>query len=163
MIEDLRTGRLLSSGILPVSPPDLGSLGGDWNFDWAVQVERYETYKIVAAESPSEVLGMMSIERQPDFIEVILIESNPNDVGHEKRYRGIPGNLLAFAARLSFNLGNEGFLRLVAKTELIDHYVREYGFSRHGHSQIMILNSAAAARLISTFIGRPDDGTAART
>jgi hypothetical protein len=163
MIEDLKTGRLLPSEILPVSSGDLESLGPGWNFDWAEQIEESETYKLFAAESPNQILGMMSIRRETDFIEVILIESNPDDVGREKRYRGIPGNLLAFAANLSLELGNEGFLRLLAKTELIYHYVREYGFSRHRNSQILILNAAAAARLISTFLGRPGDGTTPRT
>jgi hypothetical protein len=94
----------------------------------------------------------MSIERSTTYVEVILIESNPKDVGREKRYRGIPGHLLAFVAKLSFELGHDGFVKLIAKTELIDHYVQEYGFSRHGYSHIMILDTDAALRLIATFM-----------
>jgi hypothetical protein len=151
MIEDLKSGRLLSSEIHLVSLDDLGSLGPDWKFDWVLQARKSETYKLVAIEFPEEILGLMSIDREVNFIEVILIESNPKDVGCDKRFRGIPGHLLAFAAKLSFQLGNEGFVRLIAKTELIDHYVREYGFERFGRSPIMILGPDAAARLITTF------------
>ena len=54
-------------------------------------------------------------------------------------------------------------MRLIAKTELIDHYVKEYGFIRHGSSQVMILDTEAADKLISAFFGGNDDGAIART
>jgi hypothetical protein len=36
MIEDLKTGRLLSSEIVLVSLDDLVTLGPGWNFDWVL-------------------------------------------------------------------------------------------------------------------------------
>lgn len=152
MIEDLETGRRLSAEVHLVSQGDLGSIGTGWTLgDWAEHARTYETYKLVATEHPDEILGMMSIVREVGFVEVVLIESTPDNVGRKKRIRGVPGQLLAYAAELSDRIGNDGFVRLVAKTKLIDHYVREYGFERFGSTQIMILNTAAAADLVRTF------------
>ena len=62
--------------------------------------------------------------------------------------------MFAFAARLSFEIGGDGFIAIDAKTELIEHYQRAYGFERLGHSQRMILTTGAAARLIDQYGGR---------
>jgi hypothetical protein len=41
-----------------------------------------------------------------------------------------------------------------AKSELVEHYQRVYGFARLGNSQRMILTTGAAARLIDQYGGR---------
>jgi hypothetical protein len=78
MIEDLKTGRLLPSEVLPASPDDLVSLGHGWNFDWVVQASQAEVYELIANELPDDILGLMSIERFTTYVEVMLIE--PDDV-----------------------------------------------------------------------------------
>jgi len=50
-----------------------------------------------------------------------LIESAPFNIGKTKVYLGIPGNLVAFACKLSFQRGGEGYISFIAKTKLIDH------------------------------------------
>jgi hypothetical protein len=161
MLEDLKTGEYLACEVQLVVLEDVEPLDPGWNFDWFEQIQKSETYKLVVIGFPEHILGMMSIERRSYYIEVLLIESNPKNVGRAKRFRGIPGHLLAFAAELSFQLGNDGFVRLISKTELIDHYVKEYGFIRHRNSQVMILDTAAADKLISTFFRGNSDGTIA--
>jgi hypothetical protein len=52
-------------------------------------------------------------------------------------------------------LAGKGSSAIDAKTELIEHCQRVYGFDRLGHSQRMILTTGAAARLIDQFGGRP--------
>ncbi len=163
MLQDSKSGEFLACEVHPVALEDVESLEPGWYFDWFEQIQQSETYKLMAIDLPERILGMMSIERRSGYVEVLLVESNPKNIGREKRFRGIPGHLLAFAADLSFRLGNEGFLRLIAKTELIDHYVKEYGFIRHGSSQVMILDTEAADKLISAFFGGNDDGAIART
>jgi len=64
--------------------------------------------------------------------------------------------LLSFAAQLSFELGGEGFIVIDAKTELLEHYNRIYGFERLGQSQRMILTTGPAVRLIQEYAGRQD-------
>ena len=50
-----------------------------------------------------------------------LVESAPFNKGKEKIYSGVPGNLVAFACKLSFQRGNEGNIAFISKTQLIDH------------------------------------------
>jgi hypothetical protein len=84
---------------------------------------------------------------------VNLLESNPRNVGRDKEHVGVPGNLFAFAAKRSFELGNEGFVVFVAKTALIRHYEQTLGARRIGGSQRMFLDTKAAARLVETYFG----------
>ena len=63
------------------------------------------------------------------------------------------GNLFAYAAKLSFELGHDGFLSFVAKTELIEHYRKTLGATRIGRSQRMFLDSVAAQKLITSHYG----------
>jgi hypothetical protein len=153
MIEDLKTGRLLSSEIVLVSLDDLESLGPGWNFDWVLQASRSETYKLVASELPDDILGLMSIERREGYIEVKLLENSPSNVGKGKSIKGIAGSLLAFAARLSFDSGDDGVLTLISKSKLIEHYSKTYGFMRQGKGQKMILDTRASIELIATYGG----------
>lgn len=154
MIEEPNSGRVLRTETSPVAVEDVRSCDKTWAFPWAEIVKQLEVFKLVASENPGEILGLMSIERCQGFVRVHHLESSPPNVGRGKRFRGIPGNLLASAARLSFDLGNEGFIQLKAKTDLIDHYIREYGFRRLGNSHLMILGQIAAAKLIATFAER---------
>jgi len=71
-------------------------------------------------------------------VVVNLLESNPRNVGHDKEYVGVPGNLFAFAAKRSFESGDEGFVVFVAKTALIRDYEQTLGnvpTSRYHHGQ----------------------------
>jgi hypothetical protein len=95
------------------------------------------------------------LRRHENYVEVTLLESHPENIGQSKRFRGIPGSLFAFAARLSFELGGEGFISIDAKTGLMQHLRDHYGFVNVGHSQRMILTTGAAARLIEIYGGRP--------
>jgi hypothetical protein len=157
MIEDVKTGRLITTDVLPVEPDDVRGLGLDWRFDWRAAVEREEVFKLIDPIVPDEILGLLALERRENYVEVTLLESSPQNVGRNKGFRGIAGSLFAFAARLSFELGGEGFIAIDAKNELLDHYRLTYGFERIGRSQRMILSTVAAARLIGKYGGRPSD------
>jgi hypothetical protein len=50
-----------------------------------------------------------------------LIESAPFNIGRNKIYYGVPGNLVAFACKLSFERGGEGYVSFLSKTRLIGH------------------------------------------
>lgn len=155
MIEDVETGRFLMTVVLPVEPNDFRRLGPGWRFDWRVAVEDSEVFKLVDPTESGVVLGLLGLRRHVDHVEVILLESHPRNVGKTKKYKGIPGSLLAFAAQLSFAIGGEGFLAIDAKTELIEHYRDSYGFDRIGRGSRMVLTTANAARLIERHVGRP--------
>lgn len=59
----------------------------------------------------------------------------------------------ATAAKLSFELGNEGFVVFEAKTALIEHYEKTLSARRIGNSQRMFLDTTAASRLLEVYFG----------
>jgi len=62
----------------------------------------------------------------------------------------VPGNLVAFACRLSFQRGYGGNVSFISKTQLIDHYVKTLG-AVHVGGRIMIIETRAALRLIDKY------------
>ncbi len=79
-----------------------------------------------------------------------LIESAPFNRGSLKMYLGVPGNLVAFACKISFQRGFDGFLSFRSKTQLIEHYVRTLG-AYHFGGHLMIIPTEAAAKLVSQY------------
>ncbi|HEY4336990.1 MAG TPA: hypothetical protein VGM89_13865, partial [Puia sp.] len=63
------------------------------------------------------------------FIEMPLIEVARHNLGTGKRYFGVPGNLVAFVCKVSFEMGFEGYVGFEAKTVLIKHYQQSLGAS----------------------------------
>ena len=157
MIEDIETGRQIATDILPVDPGDIMTLGPGWNFDWSIEIADHEVYKLIDPANPGGTLGLIAIDRCDKHIEIILLESSPPNVGRSKRFGGIAGSLIAFAAQISFKIGGEGFLALDAKTELIEHYRRAYGFERVGRRR-MILATDASILLVRKYVRRDFDG-----
>ena len=79
-----------------------------------------------------------------------LVENAPFNKGKTKLYAGIPGNLVAFACKLSFQRGHEGNVAFISKTQLIDHYIESLG-AEHVGGRLMILDSEAAQKLINRY------------
>lgn len=71
-------------------------------------------------------------------------------MGKSKVYAGVPGNLVAFACRLSFQRGHEGNVSFLAKSQLIEHYERTLGAFHFG-GRIMIIETSAALKLIDKY------------
>jgi hypothetical protein len=79
-----------------------------------------------------------------------LIESSKFNKGKGKVYFGVPGNLIAFACKVSFDKGYQGFLAFDAKTTLIKHY-QETLYATHFRGLRMFIDTKAAKRLISKY------------
>ena len=79
-----------------------------------------------------------------------LIESAKFNKGKTKIYAGIPGNLVAFACKLAFEKGYDGYLAFDAKTALIKHY-QESHFATHFRGTKMMIETPAANRLINQY------------
>ena len=92
----------------------------------------------------------MSIEIKPDHVYLHLVENAPFNKGNSKVYAGVPGNLVAFACRLSFQRGHEGNVSFLSKSQLIEHYERTLGAFHFG-GRIMIIETRAALKLIATY------------
>jgi hypothetical protein len=79
-----------------------------------------------------------------------LLESAPFNRGKNKLYEGIAGSLVAYACKISFQQGYNGYVSFTSKTKLIDHYSKTLGAIQHG-GQLMIINTIAANILIDKY------------
>ena len=103
-------------------------------FDWELEKDQgFDLYKLYLTES-GLIVGLMSLLDIPEEfrIHLNLIESSKENIGKEKQMDRIPGVLIAFACELAFRKGYGGFVSLVPKTKLIDHYRNKYGFQQYG-------------------------------
>lgn len=126
------------------------SLG--WNFNWekeTIDIKR-EVYKLSIVNNSSVIQGLMSISIQPDHIEMNLLENAPFNIGKQKLYEGVAGNLVAFACKISFQRGFDGYVSFIAKSLLIEHYKETLG-ATHFKGQKMFIETEAARKLVETY------------
>ncbi len=109
-----------------------------------------DIYKLTINGNPSVIQGLMSIEVKEDHVFMHLVESAPYNKGKSKMYSGVPGNLVAFACKVSFQRGHEGNVSFISKTQLIDHYEKTLGAFHFG-GRIMIIETVAALKLIDRY------------
>jgi len=123
-----------------------------WQFNWAseIKVPERDIYKLTIANNPNIIQGIVSLEVKPDHVYMHLIESASFNIGKNKTYYGVPGNLVAFACKLSFQRGGEGYLSFIAKTKLIDHYIESLG-AVHVGGHLMVINTQEALKLINKY------------
>ncbi|MDP2189333.1 MAG: hypothetical protein Q8J69_11690 [Sphingobacteriaceae bacterium] len=153
-IENVTTGDSFQTVISLLTSSDLKTISknNDWVFDWKrefKQPER-EIYKLTIAGNTSIIQGLMSIEIKTDHVYLHLVENAPFNKGKAKVYAGVPGNLVAFACRLSFQRGHEGNVSFLSKSQLIEHYERTLGAFHFG-GRIMIIETRAALKLIDKY------------
>ena len=80
-----------------------------------------------------------------------LIESAKFNKGKSKLYRGVAGNLVAFACKLSFEKKYEGVVSFIAKTQLIKHYQESLGAKLFSDNR-MYIDSKEAYQLTKKYI-----------
>lgn len=152
-IENSISGDIFDTEIIRLQSKDNKQINkADWLFKWQDQLKMMdrETYKLVIKDNPKVIQGLISLSDNRDHIYMHLIESNKFNKGKHKLYIGVPGNLVAFACRLSFENGYEGYLAFDAKTILIKHY-QETLFATHFKGTKMIIETPAAKRLINQY------------
>ena len=123
-----------------------------WRFLWAKEFKMPErdVYKLTIANNQNIIQGLISLQVKPDHVYMHLIESAPFNFGKQKTYLGVPGNLVAFACKLSFQRGGEGYVSFVSKTKLIEHYEKTLG-AIHFRGHLMVINTPAALKLINKY------------
>ena len=153
-IENVQTGDSFSTNICLLSSGDLKSITkkSGWQFDWKYELKQpeREVYKLTIPNNLSIIPGLISVEIKSDHIYIHLVESAPFNKGKSKVYSGVPGNLVAFACRLSFQRGFDGNISFISKTQLIDHYVTSLGAIHFG-GRLMIIETGAAINLIDKY------------
>ena len=123
-----------------------------WNFNWKAEFdnEKTEQYKLTIVNNPTVIQGLLSITVENDHIFMDLLESAPFNIGKNKLYEGVAGNLVAYACKVSFQKGYDGFVAFTAKTQLIKHYEKTLG-AFHFKNQRMIIDTKASKRLVEKY------------
>lgn len=105
----------------------------NFNFNWGLE-KKNEVFKL-RIDGEDEILGLMSLIyfEQEQRIEIHLLAASNVNIGQNKIYEGIAGNLIAYACRECVKLYPENAcVSLIPKTDLRQHYVNQYGMIDDG-------------------------------
>ena len=153
-IENVITGDSFATEISLLTNGDLKSVTKTkgWLFNWRDEFKEpaRDVYKLTITNNSTIIQGLISLEVKSDHVYMHLVESAPFNKGKTKVYSGVPGNLVAFACKLSFQRGHEGNVSFLSKTQLVEHYEKSLGAFHFG-GRIMIIETQAALRLINKY------------
>jgi len=153
-IRNVISGDSFSTDIIRITKSDLKIITkkSGWQFDWKLELKYPErdVFKLTIVNNQSIIQGLISLEVKSDHVFMHLVESAPFNKGKTKIYSGVPGNLVAFACKYSFQRGHEGKIAFISKTQLIDHYVATLGAVHFG-GRLMIIDTKAALKLINKY------------
>ena len=153
-IENVVTGDSFSTDISIVSNTDLKTVTkkNGWAFEWKEELKQPErdVYKLTIVNNQTIIQGLISLEIKSDHVYVHLVESAPFNKGETKIYAGVPGNLVAFACKLSFQRGHQGNVAFFSKSQLIKHYIDSLG-ALHLGGRVMIIDTTAALKLLNKY------------
>jgi hypothetical protein len=153
-IENVLSGDSFQTEISILSSNDIKTISkkNGWFFDWKIELKNptKEVYKLTIIGNQSIIQGLISIEVKSDHVYMHLIESAPFNKGKSKVYNGVPGNLVAFACKLSFQRGFQGAISFLSKSQLIEHYTKTLG-AFHLSNRVMIIETREALKLIGKY------------
>lgn len=123
-----------------------------WNLNWKQKFDdiKKEVYKLAIVNNPSIIQGLLSVTNEQDHIFMDLLENAPFNIEKYKICVGVVGNLVAYACKISFQKGLEGFVAFTAKPKLIGHYEKTLG-AIHFKNQRMIIDTQAARILVEKY------------
>ena len=153
-IENVATGDSFPTDIIHLVKADLKQVSkkNGWIFNWKTELDfpEREVYKLTIKGNPNVIQGLISCSIDVDHVYMHLIESAPFNKGKRKVYLGVPGNLVAFACRISFQRGFDGFVSFHSKTKIIEHYIKILG-AYHFGGHLMIIDTLPAKVLIEKY------------
>ncbi len=152
-IENAISGDSFKTEVLELTSADFKKLRKkDWLFNWEseAKLKDQKVYKLVIIDNPTIIQGLISLQDRKDHIFMTLIESNKFNRGNKKIYLGVPGNLVAFACKISFDKGYSGYVSFESKTNLIAHYKKELK-AHLLFGNFMAIDSKSAAKLIELY------------
>lgn len=157
-IENIISGDSFATDITLISRNESKAITkkNGWLFNWNQEFKYPErdVYKLTIVNNQNVIQGLISLEVKQDHVYMHLLESSPFNKGKTKVYVGVPGNLVAFACKLSFQRGHEGNVAFTSKTQLIEHYKESIGATHIG-GRIMIIDSISALKLINKYFKNP--------
>ncbi len=155
-VQNTISGDSFSTDVSELAKADLRivSKKNGWLFNWGVEFKRPDktVFKLTIRENPHVIQGLISVSDNQDHYYMHLIESAPFNKGRRKLYEGVPGNLVAYICKLSWDRGFQGFVLFTSKTKLIEHYEKTLGATHVGANR-MVLYPDAALILINKYFG----------
>lgn len=124
-IENSVTGEVFDTHVVRIIKSDKKDLKpAEWLFDWNIELdfENREIYKLTTVNNPQIIHRLLCLEDKGDHIFIHLVESANFNKGTNKMYLGVAGNLFAYACKVSFEKGYEGYVAFDSKSALIEHY-----------------------------------------
>ena len=153
-IENVVSGDSFSTDITLITNADLKKVTkkNGWVFDWKMELKEpaRNVYKLTIVNNQTVIQGLISLEVKEGHVYLHLVESAPFNKGKAKIYVGVPGNLVAFACKLSFQRGHEGNISFLSKSQLVQHYVDTLG-AMHFGGRVMIIDTTTALKLINKY------------
>lgn len=153
-IENRITGDSFQTDVSLIDKDDLKLITkkNGWLFDWKNEHKQpdRDVYKLTTTGNSIVIQGLVSITEREDHVYMHLIECAPFNLGKNKMYLGVPGNLVAFVCRISFHRGFDGYVSFTSKTQLIDHYKTTLGAINIG-GQLMVINTDSVIKLIDKY------------
>ncbi len=148
------TGDSFETDIARLTKADLGTVTKKkgWLFNWTQELRQNDrdVYKLTIVKNPSIIQGLVSFTIRTDNVFLHLVESAPFNIGQNKIYEGVPGNLVAFACKVSFHNGLQGFVSFFSKTKLIEHYEKSLG-AYHFGGHLMVISTDPAQVLVDKY------------
>lgn len=153
-IKNVRSGDSFQTDVSLIAKSDLKTITkkSGWLFDWKYELKQPErdVYKLTITNNSSIIQGLISLQVKSDHVYMHLVESSPFNKGKDKVYAGVPGNLVAFACKLSYQRGHEGNVAFISKTQLVEHYTETLG-AFHVGGRLMIIEPNAARKLVNKY------------
>ena len=152
-VENTLSGDSFDTEVVRLSKADLKEIRKeDWLFNWYYEGRQSDrlVFKLVIRGSDGAIQGLVSLSIEKDHVYMHLIESARFNKGKNKVYAGVPGNLVAFACKVSLENGFDGFVAFDAKTALMKHY-QETLNATHFKGSRMFIDNITAKRLINQY------------
>jgi hypothetical protein len=153
-IENAVTGDSFVTEVSALTKNDLRLITkkNNWLFNWRNEFNdlQKEVYKLTILNNSHVIQGLISLTIEEDHVYMHLIESAPFNRGSQKMYLGVSGNLVAFACKIAFQRGFDGFVSFRSKTKLIEHYIQSLG-AYHFGGHLMVISTEAATKLVSKY------------
>lgn len=127
-IIEVATGQEYLIDIAPIKKSDLKNLPVNrYYFDWSEEAA-FELFKLTI-KGKDDILGLISFEKikEEKRIHIRLLTASHDNVGKNKIYDRIIGNLLAYVAKIAVREFAEwACISLRPKTEIAAHYIDKY-------------------------------------
>lgn len=151
-IENRISGDKFNTQIIEITKNDLSKLKSGWNFNWISEYHSKSiVYKLIIENNVEIIQGLVSLTYKEGFVYLELIENADFNIGRNKVYFGVAGNLFAFACKQSWDKGNFGYVAFNSKTNLIEHYAKTVGAKQVGNSNQMVIEPKEALKLINKY------------